>query len=108
MWRKTGYEAQGQQIENAGLNKALMYGGGGASAVSQSQGNSGVNNTGTQAVAMGLQVRAIEAQVSNTEAMGKISNYKTSEYLRSGNTGVEDKNNDKQEEANKNGDERTA
>ena len=39
MWRKTGYEAQGQQIENAGLNKALMYGGGGASAVSQSQGN---------------------------------------------------------------------
>ena len=35
MWRKTGYEAQGQQIENAGLNKALMYGRGGASAVSQ-------------------------------------------------------------------------
>ena len=68
MWRKTGYEAQSQQIENAGLNKALMYGGGGASAVSQSQGNSGVNNTGTQAVAMGLQARAIEAQVSNTEA----------------------------------------
>ena len=68
MWRKTGYEAQGQQIENAGLNKALMYGGGGASAVSKSQGNSGVNNTGTQAVAMGLQARAIEAQVSNTEA----------------------------------------
>ena len=33
------------KIENAGLNKALMYGGGGASAVSQSQGNSGVNNT---------------------------------------------------------------
>ena len=29
MWRKTGYEAQEQQIENAGLNKALMYGGGG-------------------------------------------------------------------------------
>lgn len=68
MWRKTGYEAQGQQIENAGLNKALMYGGGGASATSQSQGNSGVNNTGTQAVAMGLQARAIEAEVSNTEA----------------------------------------
>ena len=68
MGRKTGYEAQGQQIENAGLNKALMYGGGGASATSQSQGNSGVNNTGTQAVAMGLQARAIEAQVSNTEA----------------------------------------
>ena len=36
------------------------------------------------------------------EAMGKISNYKTSEYLRSGNAGVEDKNSDKkQEEANK-------
>lgn len=45
-----------------------MYGGGGASATSQSQGNSGVNNTGTQAVAMGLQARAMEAQVSNTEA----------------------------------------
>ena len=26
------------------------------------------------------------------EAMGKISNYKTSEYLRNGNAGVEDKN----------------
>ena len=35
MWKKTGYEAQVQQIENAGLNRALMYGGGGASAVSQ-------------------------------------------------------------------------
>lgn len=68
IWRKTGYKEQGQQIEDAGLNKALMYGGGGASAVSQSQGNSGVNNTGTQAVAMGLQARAIEAEVSNTEA----------------------------------------
>ena len=37
------------------------------------------------------------------EAMGRISNYKTSEYLRGGNAGVEDKNSDKQEEANKNG-----
>lgn len=42
------------------------------------------------------------------EAMGKISNYKTSEYLRNGNAGAEDKNSDKQEEANKNGDEKTA
>ena len=42
------------------------------------------------------------------EAMGKISNYKTSEYLRSGNSGVEDKNSSKQEETNKNGDKETA
>ena len=42
------------------------------------------------------------------EAMGKISNYKTSEYLRNGNTEVEDKNSDKQEEANKNKDKETA
>ena len=42
------------------------------------------------------------------EAMGKISNYKTSEYLRSGNAGAEDKNSDKQEEANKSEDEKTA
>ena len=42
------------------------------------------------------------------EAMSKISNYKTSEYLRSGNAEVEDKNSSKQEEANKNGDERNA
>ena len=39
------------------------------------------------------------------EAMGKISSYKTSEYLRSGNTEVEDKNSDEQKEANENGDE---
>ena len=39
-----------------------------SSATSQSQGNNGVNNTGTQAVAVGLQARATEAQVSNTEA----------------------------------------
>ena len=42
------------------------------------------------------------------EAMGKISNYKTSEYLRNGNAGAEDKNSGKQEEANKNEDERSA
>lgn len=42
------------------------------------------------------------------EAMGKISNYKTSEYLRSGNAGVEDKNSDKQKETNKNENEKTA
>ena len=39
---------------------------------------------------------------------GKISNYKTSEYLRSGNAEVEDKNSNKEEEANKNEDEKTA
>ena len=42
------------------------------------------------------------------EAMEKISNYKTSEYLRSGNAGIEDKNSDKQEETNKNGGQETA
>ena len=42
------------------------------------------------------------------EAMGKISNYKTSEYLRNGNAEAENKNSDKQEEANKNEDEKTA
>ena len=43
-----------------------MYGGGGASAVSQSQGNSGVNKTGTQAVAMGLQV-ALQAEMQKAQ-----------------------------------------
>ena len=42
------------------------------------------------------------------EAMGKISNYKTSEYLRSGNVGAEDKNSDEQKEANKDENEKTA
>ena len=42
------------------------------------------------------------------EAMGKISNYKTSEYLKSGNIGAEDKNSNNQEGTNKNGDEKTA
>ena len=40
--------------------------------------------------------------------MEKISNYKTSEYLRSGNAGVKDKNSDKQKEDSKNGDEKIA
>lgn len=34
------------------------------------------------------------------EAMGKISNYKTSEYLRNGNAGAEDKNSNEQGKAN--------
>ena len=42
------------------------------------------------------------------EAMGKISNYKTSEYLRKGNAGGEDKNSDNQKETDKNGDKETA
>ena len=42
------------------------------------------------------------------EAMGKISNYKTSEYLRSGNAEAGEKKSEKQEEANKNGDKETA
>ena len=42
------------------------------------------------------------------EAMGKISNYKTSEYLRNGNAEVENKNNGNQGEADKNGNEEIA
>ena len=42
------------------------------------------------------------------EAMEKISNYKTSEYLRNGNAEIENKNSDKQEEANKNENQETA
>ena len=41
------------------------------------------------------------------EAMGKISNCKTSEYLRSGNVGAEDKNSNEQRETNKNENEET-
>ena len=42
------------------------------------------------------------------EAMGKISNYKTSEYLRSGNAGAEDKDSGKQGEAKGEGTQETA
>ena len=42
------------------------------------------------------------------EAMGKISNYKTSEYLKGGNAGAENQNKNKEEEANKNEGQETA
>ena len=50
--------------------------------------NSGVNNTGTQAVAMGLQARAIEAQVNNTEADTALKMAQAAKEAGEGNDGT--------------------
>ncbi|QXP45079.1 DNA pilot protein [Microvirus mar45] len=72
LWDYTNYENQVQHMKNAGLSVGLMYGKGGAGGVSAAgaQG-SGVTNPGTQAIAMGLQMRQIEAQTKLAEAQAK-------------------------------------
>lgn len=65
MWNATNYEAQVQHMKNAGLNVGLMYSGGGGMQASTSGGNnSGVSQSGTQSVAMGLQLKQIQQQMA--------------------------------------------
>ena len=58
-----GAKSQKERLQEAGLNPALMYGIGGEGGSSVSSGGGagaqvqGVNNTGTQAVMMGLQAK---------------------------------------------------
>lgn len=69
MWDYTNYENQKKHLENAGLNPALLYGmsgGGGATAGGASA--AGVGNGETQAVAMGLQAKMLEAEIRRTNA----------------------------------------
>ena len=53
-----------------------MYGGGGASAVSQSQGNSGVNNTGTQAKEAAKKMKGRHVEMTTVEHYGSRGEFK--------------------------------
>lgn len=72
LWQKTGYTAQRKQMEDAGLNPALMYGmGGGGGQTAGNPGGSGVSQGQTsqanltgQATQLGL----LDAQTKNIQA----------------------------------------
>ena len=70
MWNYTNYENQIQHIKNAGLNPALLYGmsGGGGSTTGTAQA-AGVNNTGSQAVGMGLEAAQLLSNIRLNNAM---------------------------------------
>lgn len=70
MWDYTNYENQMQHIKNAGLNPALIYGmsGGGGSTTGTAQA-AGVNNTGSQAVGMGLEAAQLLSNIRLNNAM---------------------------------------
>ena len=76
-------EQQKQRLKEAGLNPGLMYGigGEGGSSVSSGGGSGvgvqGVSNTGTQAVMMGLQAKAIESQIALNNAQASKINAET-------------------------------
>lgn len=85
LWQKTGYSAQRKQMEDAGLNPALMYGmGGGGGQTVGSPGGSGVSQGQTsqpnltgQATQLGLldaQTKNIEAQTKAAEAQANKTN----------------------------------
>ena len=76
-------EQQKQRLKEAGLNPGLMYGIGGEGGSSVSSGGGagaqvqGVNNTGTQAVMMGLQAKSIESQIALNNAQASKINAET-------------------------------
>ncbi len=76
-------EQQKQRLKEAGLNPGLMYGIGGEGGSSVSSGGGtgtqvqGVNNTGTQAVMMGLQAKSIESQITLNNAQASKINAET-------------------------------
>lgn len=72
MWKKTGYEAQRKQMEEAGLNPALMYGqggGGGQTTGSPSGQGVGMGQAGNYDMSGGIQeLGLMQAQKANIEA----------------------------------------
>lgn len=66
MWEKTNYSAQVEQMEKAGLSKALMYGGGGAGGATAQGGQAGAV-TGGQADGEASRMMA-QAQTAQTVA----------------------------------------
>lgn len=80
MWEKTGYGAQKKQMEDAGLNSALLYGGGGGGGQTVGgMGGSGASggsaadaaatqNAGTQSGMAMMQGAMMKAQIENINA----------------------------------------
>ena len=70
MWEYTNYENQVEHMKNAGLNPALLYGGGAGSGGTTSGAGTaqGVSQGTSQAVAMGLQAEQIDLQQRVQEA----------------------------------------
>jgi hypothetical protein len=76
-WEETNYDAQKKQMEKAGLNVGLMYGGGGAGGGTVNSGGggsvgSGTADGGTARTAMGMQLASqialLDAQKRNVDA----------------------------------------
>jgi len=91
-WLRTNYDAQRKQMEKAGLNVGLMYGGGGAGggtatatpgsvSSSSASSESGINN----GMAMMLQAGLQQAQIENIKAdtAKKVAETKTTDDSRS-------------------------
>jgi hypothetical protein len=74
IWNYTNYENQVKHMKQAGLSVGLMYGNGGGMNASTSGGQgSGVTNAGTNAVAMGIQQRATDAQIKQLESQTRVN-----------------------------------
>lgn len=78
LWEKTGYGAQKKQLQEAGLNPALMYGmGGGGGQTAAASAGAGVSsqNAGyqmpTEGIAMGIQMGMMDAQRKLLEAQAR-------------------------------------
>lgn len=74
LWDYTNLENQVEHARNAGLSIGLLYGNGGAQGASTSGGQgSGVNNSGSNAVAQGLQARALGLQLANMASQVRLN-----------------------------------
>lgn len=73
MWEKTNYDAQMKQMEKAGLNVGLMYGGGGAGGGTASTGSGGGAVGGsapqTNMGGMAMQMAGMASQIELNKAM---------------------------------------
>lgn len=100
MWEATGYGAQKEQMEKAGLNPALMYGGagsGGSTGISSGTGASGgqaANAAATQGAAtaqgMGIaQTAMMTAQMENIKANTKKTEAEATQIGGAGTANIE-------------------